>query len=94
MIGGTRGGFNRARIIQALRDSPQNAFQLTKELEADYSTIRHHVEVMEKNGLVTSLGEKYGKMYFVSDQLSANMEVFEEIWERIGKKKIKGNEAK
>ena len=45
MVGGTRGGLNRARIINVLSDSPMNAHQLSQELELDYSTIRHHLEV-------------------------------------------------
>ncbi len=92
MIGGTRGGFNRARLINALNESPQNANQLSQELNLDYSTIRHHIEVMEKNGLVTSLGDSYGKMYFLSENLLDNYGFFEEIWEKIGNKKKKRDE--
>ena len=92
MIGGTRGGFNRARLINALNESPQNANQLSQELNLDYSTIRHHIEVMEKNGLVTSLGDGYGKMYFLSENLLDNYGFFEEIWEKIGNKKKKRDE--
>ncbi|MCW4051478.1 MAG: winged helix-turn-helix domain-containing protein [Candidatus Bathyarchaeota archaeon] len=94
MIGGTRGGFNRARIIRALSDSPQNAHQLSKQLDVDYSTIRHHVEVMEKNDLLTSIGDRYGKLYFLSDIMNENFDYFEEIWEKICKKKISSEEEK
>ena len=94
MIGGTRGGFNRARLINALNESPQNANQLSQELNLDYSTIRHHIEAMEKNGLVTSLGDVYGKMYFLSENLLDNYGFFEEIWEKIGNKKKKRDEEK
>ena len=86
MIGGTRGGFNRARIIDVLHESPQNAHQLSQVLNLDYSTIRHHLEVLEKNGLVTSLGDGYGVMYFLSDNLLDNYGFFMEIWEKIGNK--------
>ena len=89
MIGGTRGGFNRARLIDALNDSPQNAHQLSLVLNLDYSTIRHHLDTLEKNGLVTPLGDAYGKMYFLSDNLLDNYGFFEEIWEQIGNKKKK-----
>ena len=93
MIGGTRGGFNRARIIRALSDSPQNAHQLSQLLGVDYSTIRHHVEIMEKNGLITSVGDRYGKLYFLSDRMEEHYSYFEEIWDKIGKKMIsKGKE--
>ena len=86
IIGGTRGGLNRAKIINVLSGSPMNANQLSKELELDYGTIRHHLEVLEKDGLITSLGDGYGVMYFLSDNLLDNYGFFEEIWEKIGKK--------
>jgi len=94
MIGGTRGGFNRARIIRALKDSPQNAHQLSQLLGVDYSTIRHHVEVMEKNDLITTVGDRYGKLYFLSDRMEENYSFFEEIWDKIGKKMISKGEEK
>jgi DNA-binding transcriptional ArsR family regulator len=92
MIGGTRGGLNRARIIKALSDSPMNAHQLSQVLELDYSTIRHHIEVMERNGLVVSLGSGYGTAYLLSEAMQENYGVFEEIWDRIGKKGKNGGE--
>ena len=92
MIGGTRGGLNRARIISALADQPLNAHQLSQDLELDYSTIRHHIEVMEKNGLVSSLGDGYGMVYLLTDDMLENYGFFEEIWEKIGNKENKSDE--
>ena len=86
LIVGTRGGANRAQIIEAIKKEPRNANQLGILLGVDYRTIRHHLEVLEKNGLVTSMGDRYGKMYFLSNELEENFEVFEEIWNEIGKK--------
>lgn len=86
LIEGTRGGVNRARIIYAIRQEPKNANQLGNLLEVDYRTVRHHLEVLEKNGLVTSIGERYGRMYFLSQELEENYDLFEEIWNKIGKK--------
>jgi len=86
LIAGTRGGANRAQIIIAIREEPRNANQLANLLGVDYRTVRHHLEVLEKNRLITSVGEQYGKMYFLSNELEANFEVFEEIWNEIGKK--------
>ena len=77
LIAGTRGGVNRARIIVAIREEPRNANQLSEALGADYRTIRHHLNILEKNGLVTSMGEKYGTLYFLSSELEENFEVFE-----------------
>ena len=86
LIAGSRGGVNRGRIIQALREEPLNANQLGNLLEVDYRTVRHHLDVLVKNGLVTSMGERYGKMYFLSQELEESWGDFEEIWVRIGNK--------
>jgi DNA-binding transcriptional ArsR family regulator len=63
-----------------------NANQLCKDLEVDYRTIRHHLDILEKNGLVTAIGERYGKMFFLSVDLEQSYSDFEEIWNKIGKK--------
>ncbi len=84
LIAGTRGGVNRARIITALHNEPRNANQLSSLLDLDYRTIRHHLDLLKKNGLLTSIGETYGTMYFLSRELEDNYAVFEEIWNKIG----------
>ncbi len=87
MIAGTKGGINRARITNMLHDRPYNANQLAKKLDLDYKTIRHHLKVMEDNNIITSSGgEKYGEVYFLSTMMEKNYDIFEEIWEKIGKK--------
>jgi len=86
LIAGTRGGVSRAQIVKAIREDPRNANQLANLLGVDYRTVRHHLDVLEKNGLITSMGEQYGKMYFLSNELEENFEVFEEIWNEIGKR--------
>lgn len=86
LIAGTRGGPTRARIIAALKDSPQNANQLANLLGMDYRTIRHHLDVLEKNRLITTVGEGYGTTYFLSPPMEDNYSVFEEILKRIWKK--------
>jgi DNA-binding transcriptional ArsR family regulator len=86
LITGTRGGPTRARMIAALRESPRNANQLANLLEMDYRTIRHHLDVLEKNKLITTAGEGYGVTYFLSPPMEENYAVFEEIVKRIWKK--------
>lgn len=87
LIAGTRGGLSRAKIIQALNESPQNANQLATLLGMDYRTIRHHLEVLEKNRLITSAGEGgYGTTYFLSPAMEENYTVFQEIVNKIWKK--------
>jgi DNA-binding transcriptional ArsR family regulator len=86
LIAGTRGGVTRAQIISTLREAPQNANQLANFLKLDYRTIRHHLDVLKKNKLITSAGEGYGTTYFLSPQLEDNYVLFEEIRNKIWKK--------
>ena len=86
LIAGTRGGATRARIIETLRETPQNANQLATQLGMDYRTIRHHLKVLEKNRLITTAGEGYGTTYFLSPAMEEHYEIFEEIVKRMWKK--------
>jgi len=86
LIAGTRGGLTRAKIIKALKETPQNANQLARLLKMDYRTIRHHLEVLEKNKIITSVGEGYGTTYFLSPAMEENYALFEEILKKIWKK--------
>ena len=86
LIAGTRGGVSRAKIIQVLKETPQNANQLANQLEMDYRTIRHHLAVLEKNRIITSAGEGYGITYFLSPAMEENYALFEEIMNKIWKK--------
>jgi DNA-binding transcriptional ArsR family regulator len=86
LIAGTKGGVNRARMINALNDRPYNANQLSAVLELDYKTIRHHLKVLSENNVVTSTGSGYGAMYFLSPAMEENYTLFEEIWAKIGNK--------
>jgi DNA-binding transcriptional ArsR family regulator len=86
LIAGTRGGPTRAKIVQILKETPQNANQLANSLGMDYRTIRHHIEVLEKNRIITSAGEGYGTTYFLSPAMEENYALFEEIVKKIWKK--------
>ena len=86
LITGTRGGPTRAKIIEALKETPLNANQLATLLKMDYKTMRHHLEVLEKNKIITSIGDRYGATYFLSQTMEENYALFEEIAGKIGKK--------
>jgi DNA-binding transcriptional ArsR family regulator len=86
LIAGTRGGASRAQIIRTLNESPQNANQLATILKLDYRTIRHHLDVLQKNGVITSAGDRYGTTYFLSPVMEENYAVFEEILNKIWQK--------
>jgi predicted transcriptional regulator len=76
---GSRGGDNRIRIIDSLQNSPKNTNQLANELGLNYRAIQHHIEVLEKNNLITKVGDKYGANYFPSVFLETNIETYNEI---------------
>jgi DNA-binding transcriptional ArsR family regulator len=80
LLAGTRGGLNRIRIIEALLERPYNAHQLSEELGLDYRTMRHHLDVLTKNHILSRPeGKAYGSMYFVSGALEPFLDVFEQI---------------
>jgi len=89
LIANSLGGFNRGRILEELFQKPQNANELSKNLNIEYKTVRYHLEVLEKNKVITSVGGGYGKTYFPSEELEKNKVIFTEIWDKIGKKSNK-----
>ena len=80
LIAGTKGGINRARILNLLHERPYNAHQLSEKLDLDYKTVRHHIKVLEDNNVITTSGEKYGTMYFLSSAMEENYDLFQSIW--------------
>jgi predicted ArsR family transcriptional regulator len=77
---------SRAEIIKTIHETPQNANQLANNLKVDYKTVRYHLEVLEKNHIVTSVGDKYGATYFLTQTVEDNYFMFEEILKKIWKK--------
>ena len=84
---GSRGGLNRLKIISKLKENPFNINQLAKELSLDYKAIQHHIRVLEKNNMISKVGEKYNVYYFISTFLEVNMGIFEEIEGKLDKSK-------
>jgi predicted transcriptional regulator len=87
IIAGTKGGENRGKIIELLKKNPSNANKIASELNLDYKTIRHHLNVLEKNNIITQVNKgNYAAMYFLSEEMKQNINIFNEIWVRFGKK--------
>ncbi len=82
----TRGGFTRLRIIMHLLDQPYNTHQLSKELHLDYKAIQHHMKVLEKNNMVSKIGEKYGAIFHLSTFLEINIGALDEAIEKLDRK--------
>ncbi|MFC6874835.1 ArsR/SmtB family transcription factor [Halobellus marinus] len=81
LLVGTRGGENRARIIAAIDEQPRNANQLAEQLEVDYNTVRHHLDMLQEHDIVESSGDAYGQLYFLTDRFESHREEFERVLE-------------
>lgn len=79
LLAGTRGGANRARLIRLLDERPRNANQLAAELDVDYNTVRHHLDMLIDHDVVEAGGEDYGELYFLTDRFDDNRDAFERI---------------
>jgi DNA-binding transcriptional ArsR family regulator len=87
IISSTKGGPNRARILELINSHPANPNQISSELKLDYKTIIHHLSVLAENGLViTNNKESYGATYFLTPIMEKNYDSFVEILAKIGKK--------
>ncbi|MFQ5476414.1 MAG: ArsR/SmtB family transcription factor [Nitrosopumilus sp.] len=70
---GMSGRYTRLRIICAITEDPMNTLELSKKLNLDYKTIKHNINILEKNNLIIRVGEGYGDMFFPSEILSSNL---------------------
>ncbi|MEM2786229.1 MAG: winged helix-turn-helix domain-containing protein [Candidatus Nitrosotenuis sp.] len=75
----TRGGYTRLQIINLLSEKPMNTNQIAFEMGLDYKAIQHHLETLEKNNLVTKVGEKYGVTFYLSNYLEVNILALDEV---------------
>ena len=88
----TRGGFTRLRIIMALLDQPNNTHKLAQELDLDYKAVQHHLKVLEKNNMVSKIGEKYGAIFHLSAFLEMNITALDvaidKLYRKLNQKKV------
>jgi len=82
----TRGGFTRLRIIMHLLDQPYNTHQLAKVLDLDYKAVQHHMKVLQKNNMVSKIGEKYGAIFHLSNFLEINISALDEAIDKLDRK--------
>ena len=83
LFAGSKGGNNRIKIVELLKERPSNMNQLAEKLNLDYKAIQHHITVLEKNNIISKMGEKYGVLYFISSYMETNIEAFKEISSKI-----------
>ncbi len=83
---GMGGRYTRLRILCAITEDPMNTMELSKKLEMDYKTIKHSIEVLEKNDLIVREGEGYGDMFFPSEKISSNLPTLYTVIRKVEKK--------
>jgi len=60
-------------------DNPANINSISQSLNLNYRTVEHHIRFMEKNDLIVSEGDRYGRVYFISSLLISNYEKLNEM---------------
>ena len=86
IVGGTKGGINRAKILNLIKNTPMNANKIATLLNLDYKTVLYHVKILSKNDLVTKAEKEYGAEYQLTQIMKENQSVLEEIMQKIGTK--------
>lgn len=83
IIAGTRGGVNRAKILNLIKNTPMNANKIASVLNLDHKTVVHHVKILSKNDLVVKAQKEYAAEYHLTQIMKENQNVLEEIMKKI-----------
>ena len=86
IIAGTRGGVNRAKILNLLANMPLNANKIATILKLDHKTVIHHVNILTKNELIIKEEKDYAASYKLTQIMKDNQIVLTKIMEKIGTK--------
>lgn len=79
LLASSRGAGTRVELLRALDERPRNANQLAEHLDVDYTTVRHHLNVLMDNNIVRRSDNDYGAIYLFTDQVRSNRELVDEI---------------
>ncbi len=67
-------------------EQPYNTHQLSKKLDLDYKAVQHHMKVLEKNNMVSKIGERYGVIFHLSNFLEINIGALDEAIDKLDRK--------
>ena len=86
IVAGTRGGVNRAKILNLIKNTPMNANKIATVLNLDHKTVIHHVKILSKNDLIVKTEKEYAAEYKFTELMKKNQNILGEIMEKIGTK--------
>jgi DNA-binding transcriptional ArsR family regulator len=82
---GTRGGRNRVKIVEMVKDQPSNPNRISEALNLDYKTVQHHLKILGENGvLVTNDKDSYGAIYFLTPYFEKYYGILSGMWAEFG----------
>lgn len=90
LLAGSKGGANRIKILQELEKKPLNPNELSKKTGLNYKTVQHHIGLLTQNQLLVKRGNRYGGVFFWSEELKKNHGLFKKLFEE----QIQGEEKK
>lgn len=79
LLAGSKGSSNRIKIIEIIEKKPMNLNELSKKINLNYKTVQHHIDLLIENNLLVKAGNRYGQIYFVSDNLKEKTDLFKKI---------------
>ena len=72
--------------MNLINEMPANANQISTNLNLNYKTVIHPLNVLIKNGLIiTEDKEIYGSIYFFTPLMEQNFQLFKEMLDKIRK---------
>jgi len=69
-----------------LLEKPLNTHKLSLELHLDYKAVQHHMKVLEKNNMVSKIGNRYGAVYYLSNFLEINISALDDAIDKLDRK--------
>ena len=83
---GRKGGKTTIKIIDALLIKPYNANQLSNQLNLDYKTVVHHINIVCEHNYVDKEETKHSNIYYPSNRLINCLDEYYLIKEFLNKK--------